>query len=312
MNFLNLPDKMKPNIFNLILRSLLFYRKSSVYQAVIIFILAAIITGSLLTGHSVRQSLRTSVTEHLGNASVLISSGLRYFDGTMAGKISEGTAEKCVALLETSGYCQNFTSGVTALNTKVYGINHDFFPFLGNDSVVVSPGTVAVNQNLAQHLGIVPGDEIIIHFRELSPIPASSPFARPEPENVSKVLKVSHILKPDQNGNFTLGISQIVPMSVFLDLSDMSSGTGPFRKANRLLVENNRNITPAAFNSTLKQSISPEDIGLIVRQNEKTGGIEIISERIFIDQEIIDEITQILPSARPVITYLANSICKNS
>ena len=303
---------MKPVLMNLVFKSLLFYRRSSVYQAIIVAILAAIITGSLLTGYSVRQSLRSSADQHLGKTDVLISSGLRYFDASLAKRMSQNTFEKCVPVLEISGYCQNFTSGVTALNTKIYGLTSGFFSFQGNDSVLVSPGCVAINQKLAQHLGINIGDEIIVHFREVSPIPANAPFAKAETSNGVKVMKVSHIQKPDQSGNFSLGISQIVPMNVFVNLSDLTPDQQPDLKVNRLLVGNHKNIPPESFRNILKQSISLADIGLSLRHIDKTGGYEIISDRIFIDQEIINEIGNVLPSARPAVTYLANSIRKQS
>jgi ABC-type antimicrobial peptide transport system permease subunit len=302
---------MKPDIFILLLRSLLFYRKTSVYQAVIVFILAAIITGSLLTGYSVRESLKSSANEHLGNTDLLISSGLRYFDTALAGKISLTTGEKCVSVLETSGYCQNFATGVTVLNTKIYGITQGFFSFHRNDSIRISPGSVAINQNLAQHLGINEGDEIIVHSIVVTPIPANAPFAHSETTGGTKVMKVSKILGQDQSGNFTLGISQIVPMNVFINLSDLTTETGTLQKSNRLLVENKKNISQVTLRNILKNSITPADIGLSVRKTGKNDGVEIISERIFIDQEIIDEVTSSIPSAGPVITYLANSIRKN-
>jgi putative ABC transport system permease protein len=302
---------MRPNIFYLILRSLLFYRRSSVYQAIIVLILAAIITGSLLTGYSVRKSLRSSANEHLGNASVLISSGLRYFDASLAGMISKNLNENCVAILETSGFCQNFATGVTALNTKFYGIDKGFFAFQGNDSILILPGDVAVNQNLAKKLGIVAGDEIIIHFREVTPIPASAPFSTSGSTDGTKVMKVSHILKSEQSGNFALGISQIVPLNIFINRTDLGAGSETSRKANRLLIENKKNTVQADLLKVLKKSLAPEDIGLSLRKNEKTGGIEIISDRIFIDQEIVNEVSSKIPSASPVITYLANSITKD-
>jgi putative ABC transport system permease protein len=303
---------MKPDIINLILRSLLFYRRSSVYQAAIVLILAAIITGSLLTGHSVRESLKTSAYEHLGNTDILISSGLRYFDTTLSYNIIQDTGDNCVSVLETNGYCQNFVTGVTALNTKIYGITSKFFPFHGNDSVLVPQGSVAVNQNLAQHLGISTGDQIIIHFREVTPFPPNAPFAPSEIGGGTKVMKVSLILKPHQTGNFTLGVSQIVPMNVFINLSDLADNPEIRKKANRILVDNKNNISAAALQNTLKQSISLIDIGISLRQTVNTGSSELISDRIFIDQEIIDEVTGALPSAGPVITYLANSIRKKN
>jgi putative ABC transport system permease protein len=301
---------MKPDTCNLIIRSLLFYRRSSVYQAVFVFLLAAIISGSLLTGYSVRESLKTSITGHLGNTDVLISSGLRYFDTSLAEKISQITGEKSTPVLETNGYCQNFVTGMTSLNTKIYGIGSGFFPFNGSDSILIPQGSVAINLNLAQNLGVNSGDEIIIHFREVNPIPANAPFAASETVSRTKVLKVSKILEPGQSGNFTLGISQITPLNVFINLSDLSSNPGTLTKVNRLLLENTSNISGVAFREILRQSLSIADIGLSLRQIEKTGGSEIISDRIFIDQEILKEVTAAIPSASPVITYLANSIRK--
>ena len=40
----------------------------------------------------------------------------------------------------------------------------------------------------------------------------------------------------------------------------------------------------------------------------KTSEYELISQRIFIDQEIVNQITGIFPGSAPVLTYLANRI----
>jgi putative ABC transport system permease protein len=302
---------MKPGTFKLILRSLLFYKRSSFYQAAIVFILAAIITGSLLTGYSVRQSLKITASEHLGNADILISSGQRYFDATLSYKIILNSGENCVSILEANGYCQNFATGTTSLNTKIWGITPGFFSFNGNDSLDISPGSIAINQNLAQHLGIKTGDDIIVHYTGISPFPENAPFAPSKSEDGTKVLKVTRILKPEQSGNFSLGISQIAPMNVFMNLSEMSYKTGSIQKANRILIENRKNISREVLQRILMKSVSASDIGLTVRQNKTSGRSELISERIFIDQEIVDEVGLRIPSSRPVITYLANSLRKN-
>jgi len=297
---------MKPEKLHLILRSLIFYRKSSVYQAVIVLILAAIITGSLLTGYSVRESLKSAAREHLGNTDVLISSGLRYCDPSLADKISNRTGEKCIPLLETDGYCQNFATGETALNTKIYAVSSSFFSFQGDDSILISPGNVAINENLAKILNITVGTEIIIHYRDVTPVPAGSPFASSDATSGIKVLRVSQILRSRQSGNFTLGISQIAPLNVFIDPSDLSKTDTDRRKANRLLVENKKNITLAELRNILQKAVSPSDIGLNLRETEAGGGYEIISDRNFIDQQIVNGIARAIPPGQPVLTYLAN------
>ncbi len=66
-------------IFKTIFQSVKYYKKQVLYQILIIVLLSAVITGSLLTGESVKQSLKRSASERLGNTDFLISSGNRYF-----------------------------------------------------------------------------------------------------------------------------------------------------------------------------------------------------------------------------------------
>ncbi len=292
-------------------RSIIFYSRDAVNQVIIIVLLSAIITGSLFTGHSVRASLLKSSSEKLGNAGILISSGLRYFNGSLAERISAETGEKTIAILETDGYCQNFKTGATALNTKIYGITDSFWPFQGIDSVSIKPGTVAVNNKLARHLGISEGDEIIIRFRNLDPIPANAPFAPSKEENLSKVLKVGDVLDSQQSGNFSMGISQLDPMNIFINMADLSAGKNDKSRANRLLIHNDSELPVNYYYEALKKHITPSDIGLTVRRSQKTGEPELISDRIFIDSAIVSDIVSLLPSASPVITYLGNDFGVN-
>lgn len=298
--------------FHIIRRSLSYRRRSVFYLIIIITLLSAVITGSLLTGNSVRKSLKVQSVEKLGNTGFFISSGPRYFNAGLSKSVSDLTGEKAVSILEIKGYCRNFATGVTALNTVIYGIDHDFFSFHGNDSVFIEKGTVAINEKLANHLGINLGSEIILTFNELSSIPSSLPFAPSKESNSSRVLKVGKILKQKETGNFSLDISQIRPMNVFINLSDIVGDDIKSVMANRLLVSNGSNLTPGAMYKSLKESLTPEDLGLTLRRSDKTGDIELISDRIFIDQDLVDRIANVIPSASPLITYLANSISKGN
>ncbi len=286
-------------------RSIIFYSRDTFNQVLIILLLSVIITGSLFTGYSVRESLRKSSSEKLGNTGILISSGLRYFDGSLAEGIAAETEEKAVAILETNGYCQNFATGATALNTNIYGITDSFWAFQGVDSVSIDPGSVVINNKLAEHLGISMGDEIIIRFNDPDPIPDNAPFAPSEDENISRVLKVINILSSQKSGNFSLGISQLVPMNIFINRSDLRVDES---LANRLLIQNIKEFPQDYYYEILKKNISPSDIGLTVRRSSKTGEPELISDRIFIDSAIVSDIITLLPSARPLLTYLGNNL----
>ena len=297
---------MKRSLTHTIGRSLVFYRKGAVNQVIIVAILAAIITGSLLTGYSVRASLKKNALEKLGNTSMLISSGLRYFDASLAGRFSALTGEKAVSIIEAEGYCQNFATGATALNIMVYGVNDDFWAFNGA-AATIQPGAVAINVRLAEQLKISTGDEIIIRFRDTDPIPENAPFAPSRESGTSAVLKVDKILQPGEMGNFSLGISQLDPMNIFMNYNEMSGESGKKQAANRLLVQNTGEEPVKYFEESLSKLLIPSDIGLTVRRSGKTGECEIISDRIFIDSAIVAEITEAIPAASPVITYLGNN-----
>ena len=114
-------------------------------------------------------------------------------------------------------------------------------------------GEVVINRRLADHLEINAGDEIIIRFNEISDIPADAPFAPAAEEGKSMVLKVGAVLEPGQTGNFSLQISQITPMNIFINLSDLKTVSLKPVKINRLLIDKKKNISESeAFDCTEK------------------------------------------------------------
>lgn len=299
---------MKTNLLKFTGRSILFNKKDYLNQAIIIALLAAIITGSLLTGDSVRESLKRKTNEKLGNTWILISSGLRFVDSSISDRFKLMHSIDCAPLLETDGYCQNFETGVSVLDINIYGIRKDFFEFHGIDSIEIREGTVAVNSELAVYLGIKEGDDIIIRFNNPDPIPDNAPFAPEEQGESSRVLKVSRILGPELAGNFSLGINQLIPRNVFMNLGDLQEVDNPVYRVNRLLVANGENISESLIHDILKENLIITDIGLSLRKSAVTGETEIISDRIFIDSILADRILKEIKQAYPVLTYLANSL----
>jgi putative ABC transport system permease protein len=297
---------MVPGILQIVSRSIKFYKKPVIYQILIIALLSAVITGSLLTGRSVRSSLKKSASERLGNTGIMISSGFRYFDASLAERIMDSVKINCTGILEINGYSQSLASQIGAFNTHIYAVNPDFFTFHENDSVSINSGEIAVNKRLADYLGVKKGDELIIRFNEVSDIPADAPFAPAKGTGKSLVMKIGTILEPNQTGNFSLSISQIMPMNIFMNISDLENINGKKAKINRLLIENINEVSSIQVYNNLKHVLKPSDVGLRLRLVKKTGECELISDRVFLDEAVINEIQNVLPSASPVITYLGN------
>ena len=289
-------------------RSLIYYRKNYLILIIIISVLCSVITGSLLTGDSVRSSLNKITSEKIGNTSYIVSSGLRLFNSSLTERIISEYKLNAVSVYETEGYCQNFATGATALHTSIFGISQDFFRFHGINDLKIEPGTIGVNKKLADHLGVTEGDEIIIRFREVTPIPANAPFAPSDEGKGSLVMKVSEIIDPSDIGNFSLGINQIVPMNIYMNLHDLQPENDSIFKVNRLLVGELQSPSVPSLLKILQENITPFDIGLSIRRSEVTGESEIISDRIFIDSILVTTILNNIPEGYPVLTYLANTI----
>ncbi|MBN1107523.1 MAG: FtsX-like permease family protein [Bacteroidales bacterium] len=289
-----------------IFRSLIYNRKDAIYQVVIVALLTAVISGSLLTGESVRHSLRQSSEEKLGNTRFVVSSGLRFLNASLDSVLSMKTGDKAVSVLELDGYSQNFLTGKTVLNAKILGADEDFFVFSTGSPIVIERGYAALNEEAAAMLGVSPGDEIIVRFSSVDPIPANAPFSPGDEQSDSRVLKVGMILKPEQAADFSLSVSQMSPVNIFMNIDDIVPDEEE-TPANRILIDPAEKHDITYYNTLLREIISLNDIGLSLRRSAVTGEAELISGRIFIDSAIVDAVLSAVPGSYPVLTYLANS-----
>jgi ABC-type antimicrobial peptide transport system permease subunit len=301
---------MARGVLGILISSTRFYKRSVIYQILIVGLLSAVITGSLLTGWSVRASLKKTAAEHLGNTGILISSGSRYFDPALVSRLSNSARINCTGLLQINGFCQNLNTQKSVSNTQIYAVTGEFFRFQGNDTIKILPGEALINTKLAGSLAVKQGDELIIRFNEYSDIPADAPFAPANAEARSIVLKVGRILRQSDAGNFSLSINQAEPENIFIGLSEISSGKPV--KINRLLIGNDSKMSIAEVSDIFGNVMKPSDLGIRTIRLEKTGGFEMRSDRVFLDKSLIEEIKNLIPSAAPVITYLGNSISKGS
>ncbi len=301
---------MKLSLFQIVLRSITHNFRGYLYQVIIIILLTGVVTGSLMTGKSVRNSLKQTSFEKLGNTGTLLSSGIRYFDPSLSERMSAETGVVSAGVLELDGYCQNFATQQLAPQVKIYAVDDNFFPFHAIEGITVSRGEVAINRKLADYLDVNQGDELIIRFNSITDIPADAPFSPGKVSNPSIVLRVGNILEPAYAGNFSLGISQLIPMNIFINRSELINAEGEIPDINRLLFDSRSGITTDLVQSAFRKIIRPEDAGLSLRHIPATGGYELVTDRIFIDQFQVNEIKSKVSPSFPAITYLANSISK--
>ena len=304
---------MKLSVLHIVLRGLEFYRKQFFYQFLIITFLTAVITASLLTGSSVRKSLLNQNLEKLNGTSYVISSGNRFIPVSILEALEAEMDTGIEGVLELSGWVRNFSTGESALDVNVLSVENSFFDFDGvANGINLNPGEAAINRKLADKIGISNGDDIILRVSNQSELPADSPFAPENDPYESYVITVSHILEGVNEENFSLGINQVKPLNIFLPLAEFSGLFSGDKKINRILIKDNPEVSLALATETLKKIFSPEYAGMVVREVPRGKKTEIISDRIFISEDELLEIQEELPSARPVLTYLANSFRSGS
>lgn len=296
------------NKTSIIFQSVRFYKRPFLFQILTIILLTALITGSLLIGSSVKESLKRTSAEKLGNTGFLISSGTRYFNSGITNRLKDSSRVECSGILEMNGYCQSLGSGKTAFSIHIFGVNHDFFRFHGRDTINLKQGEIAVNRKLADQLGIMPGDELIIRLPEVSDIPPDAPFSPEGKSENSIVMKVSGIVEPAECGNFSLSVNQVTPLNIFLNRENIENAE---HKINRLLIKKTAGSNTTTVTRIFRHNLKPSDVGLKIRMIKQTNQAELYSDRIFFDDILINEISELIPSSSPVLTYLGNRFNAN-
>ncbi len=304
---------MRLNILHVALRSISHYRTSTIYQVLIILALSSIITGSLLTGRSVRKSLAEKNINKLYGTAYYISAGNKYFPHSLSDRIETITGNGIEGILETDGWATNFGTGTSALDIQIYGVKDSFFQFnRKTDSLQIKKGEAIINKRLAAQLEISIRDDIVIRLPDPSDIPAESPFTPEEDAYESLVLNVVDILEEGGPEHFSLGINQAEPLNIFVSLEEFKDFFNGSEKVNRILVHSDLKLGVSEAENILSESFDFEDAGFYTRYSETASQYEILSNRIFISEKEKSLITGLVPGSGPVMTYLVNSLEANN
>ncbi|RPI46000.1 MAG: hypothetical protein EHM46_01115, partial [Bacteroidetes bacterium] len=152
------------NIARFIRNNLVYYGRKNLLLASGIAISAAVLTGALVVGDSVKHSLNRIVELRLGEVTHVVRAGDRYFSTELAGKVGMETGTPISPVLMEEGVAiagggqrrinQVRVIGVDASFDGMAGTG-DFFGSLSGDSIIIS-------SNLAGRLVVSPGEEILL------------------------------------------------------------------------------------------------------------------------------------------------------
>jgi putative ABC transport system permease protein len=300
-------------LITLINKTIKYYWKQNLALLLGTIISTAVLTGALIIGDSVRSSLIHLVDLRLGKAEFALVTGDRFVRTQLATEISDKLKVESAPLLYTQGIAIN-TNNQTRINkTDIIGIDDRFWELSDKEVIELNDDEVIVNSNIAERLQLNIGDEILIRLEKPSIIPLNAPFVSEEDQTQSFRLIIKAIVDEDNLGRFSLKSNQAEPYNIFVSREFISQELDLEDLCNIILTSNieNKNLTQNELDNFLDRSWKLKDLSLQVREIEETNEIEIISDRIFIDEAISKEIEAIAFPQKKILSYLVNSIEAN-
>ncbi len=297
------------NFLTLVLRSLIFYWRSHLGVLMGAAVGTAVLSGALMVGDSVDQTLHSIALNRLGQVGHALASGDRFFRIQLADELSEEIGTPIAPVLQIKGTAIKPSSGIPANQVNVFGVDDRFWE-MGNTPFDVSlkNNEIAVNQSLAKKLEIKTGDEIVLRVEKPSLLPRDAPLSTVEDSSIAIRLNVVIIASNEQMGRFSLRAEQIAPYNAFLSINTLNQEIEMDQNANLLLVKNDPSVNQSILEKALTQRWTLADAALELRELENQPYFELRTKRIFLASAITQAASKAGPGALGVLTYLVNSI----
>jgi putative ABC transport system permease protein len=314
----------------LTLRSLTHYWRWHLGLFLGVALTAAVISGSLVTGDSVRATLARQAEFRLGRVATAAAATDGFFTEALAEKVrtkvTDQTPVEPVLMLQgsiTEPVAQRRASGV-----NIYGVrpgsggDHGFWNFApvkpasANDSASAVPPRpplgegILINRALAEALGhpttvteATKGQEVVLRFEKPGFISRDAPLSGESDQTVTLRIKVDGVLSDDEFGAFSLAAGQPSTLNAWLPLAKLQELAGMPGRANLMLfLEADRGRAETA----IKESLTIEDAGLTLTD---AGNVRVLStSRIFLAEGLAARVKEQFPAAEGVLTYLVNEI----
>jgi ABC-type antimicrobial peptide transport system permease subunit len=153
------------------------------------------------------------------------------------------------------------------------------------------------------------GDALLIRVEKASLVPINAPFSPETQSSVSFRLSIAAIADDKRLGRFSLKSNQIEPFTVFINREILAEKLELAGLANFILMGENRekDLTSEKITSVFAELWKPLDAGLLVKELPENSKYELVSNRIFIDKPVSEEIEKLGLAHENVLTYLVNS-----
>ena len=292
------------NLLKLALAGLKFHKKAHLGVFLGAVLAAAILTGALAVGDSVRYSLTQQALARIGGIEHALYNPGRFFRTELTNEL--GVAAPTSASILLRGAAANSEGTARAGRVQVVGVDEAFWKLGGAGTVNMAEDGVALNERLAKFLGVDVGDEVLIRVDKPSLLSRDAPLSKIEDATVALRLPVRFVITEQLFGNFSLDANQIPPYNAFIPRATLQKAIGQEGRANLLLV--GKGTATDALTRALWEKWKLTDAGLKLKQVPATGELELRTDRVFLEPEVAKAAETAQPGARRILTYFVNRL----
>ncbi|MCB1242596.1 MAG: FtsX-like permease family protein [Verrucomicrobiales bacterium] len=308
----------------LLLRGFQHYR--GLHAAVLggVLLTAAILSGALVVGDSVKESLRRNAAARLSKATSALVGGERFFTETLAGPVS-GEVGSAVPLLHLEGTVSTRGGEARANRVQIVGVREDFWVLseAGSAPAALTGGDwIAVNDILEARLGLQVGDRIVVRLEKPGALSKDAPLSGDSEATVPIAGAVTGVVDAGHFGRYGLRVEQVPPGTVFVPLAKLQALLDKPGKANVLL----STASAPDLQAAVEKSWTLDDAGLRISTGEADHASEIpqaghvaprwgntprlVGDRVFLDAAVQQKAVTLAGSdaAQPTLTYLVNTL----
>lgn len=279
-------------------RSLTHYWRTNLGVMLGAAVACAILVGALVVGDSVRASVEHLTLARIGSVTHAMHAPGRLFRAALADDM-QGAGFKTPALLLAAN-ASSPDRGARANGVQVVGVRDDFWQLaMQPHDPALGEGEVALNDTLADQLGVGVGDAVLLRIDKPSALPRDAPLASTDDATAAVRMTVKAVLNDERFGRFGLTPTQRPPYNAFVNLDRLSRAVEQPDRANTIL-----STAAGSPDQALAGAMRLADLQLETRV-VSTGKTELRSDRVFIDPPIAEVVPH---SATRVVTYFVNEL----
>jgi ABC-type antimicrobial peptide transport system permease subunit len=317
-------------------RALRHYWPTHLAVGLAVAVCGAVLTGALLVGDSVRGSLRDLTLDRLGAIDVALL-GERFFRADLSADLlahpdMAAQFDRAVGAILLRGNAVHGESRARASQINVIGVSDDVLAMVGDSEAssvfnAAMAGTVPVfdlgaggvfppvvlNAALADALGAVAGDQVLLRFQIGSAVPADTLLGERSTDDVVGTIRaeVESVIPNRGVGRFDLTPHQSFPLNAYIRIPRLQSALDQPGRVNAILLGGALEANGAA-QEALAATLTLEDLGLTLTADPAGDFVEVSSDEFVLRPPLLSAIDAAvgrwgLP-VLPLQAYLANAI----